>query len=267
MRVIKPHQWLVAAFLFLAYGGILSAQPPSGPPADLDNPGASMSALTVWLEKAYAGSDAPESVRMLMAIARGSQMGPTDGWFGPAQTRYTWDWLVRLHGKESATGITREKFRGVDSWFARLDRDRDGRITAEDLDWSDNSPYIRQLALARQIARAIDRDGNSKMTAAEWEAFFKKMAKDKGHITPEDLRDALFPPPTQPDPSKMAARPTPEILLKGLFNGELGSLLPGPNVGQEMPDFTLKTNDGKQSYSLSQWKGKKPIVLVFGSFT
>jgi hypothetical protein len=209
----------------------------------------------------------PESVRMLRAISRGAQMGPNDGWFGPAQTRYTWDWLVRLHGKDAAEGITKETFRGQESWFARLDRDKDGRITGDDLDWSDNAPYLRQLGLARQLGRPIDRDGNGKMSAEEWEAFFKQMAKDKGYVTPEDLRDALFPPPPPRVPGKEPSGPSPDTLLRGLFNGELGSLLAGPSVGQEAPDFTLKTNDGKQSYSLSEWRGKKPIVLIFGSFT
>src|SRR5262245_12515179 len=250
---------IVAALL--ASVGVASAQPPPGKsPAE-------MAALAEWLEKAYAGTQPPESVRMLMAITRGSQMGPGDGWFGPAQTRYTWDWLVRLHGQDAAEGITREKFRGQESWFARLDRNRDSRVTADDLDWPDNSPYLRQPAQARQLARAIDRDGNGKVSAEEWEAFFKKMARDKDHITPEDLRDALFPPPPPRTPGKEPAGPSPETLLKGLFNGELGSMLPGPKVGQEAPDFTLKTADGKQTFSLSQWRGKKPIVLIFGSFT
>ena len=58
-----------------------------------------------------------------------------------------------------------------------------------------------------------------------------------------------------------------EILLKGLFTGELGSPYEGPEVGALAPNFTLKTQDGKQAISLGQYRNKKPVVLIFGSFT
>jgi hypothetical protein len=41
----------------------------------------------------------------------------------------------------------------------------------------------------------------------------------------------------------------------------------GPNVGQQAPDFTLRTLDGKTKVRLSDFRGKKPVVLVFGSYT
>ena len=39
------------------------------------------------------------------------------------------------------------------------------------------------------------------------------------------------------------------------------------NVGDTAPDFSLKTLDGKETVTLSQFKGKKPVVLIFGSYT
>ena len=38
-------------------------------------------------------------------------------------------------------------------------------------------------------------------------------------------------------------------------------------VGDEAPDFQLETYDKKASVQLSAWEGKKPVVLVFGSYT
>ena len=38
-------------------------------------------------------------------------------------------------------------------------------------------------------------------------------------------------------------------------------------VGDVAPDFTLKTLDGKKTVKLSSFKGKKPVLLVFGSYT
>jgi hypothetical protein len=38
-------------------------------------------------------------------------------------------------------------------------------------------------------------------------------------------------------------------------------------VGDNAPDFKLKTLDGKKTVSLSSFKGKQPVSLVFGSYT
>ena len=38
-------------------------------------------------------------------------------------------------------------------------------------------------------------------------------------------------------------------------------------VGDLAPDFTLITKDGKSKVTLSDFRGKKPVVLIFGSYT
>jgi len=38
-------------------------------------------------------------------------------------------------------------------------------------------------------------------------------------------------------------------------------------VGDAAPDFKLKTKDGTRDVQLSGFKGKRPVVLVFGSYT
>jgi cytochrome oxidase Cu insertion factor (SCO1/SenC/PrrC family) len=40
----------------------------------------------------------------------------------------------------------------------------------------------------------------------------------------------------------------------------------GPDVGKPAPDWTLKSQDGKQEVELSKLKGK-PVLLIFGSWT
>lgn len=39
------------------------------------------------------------------------------------------------------------------------------------------------------------------------------------------------------------------------------------NVGDAAPDFKLKAKDGSSEVRLSTFKGRRPVVLVFGSFT
>lgn len=38
-------------------------------------------------------------------------------------------------------------------------------------------------------------------------------------------------------------------------------------VGDAAPDFKLKTRDGSREVTLSSFKGKRPVVLIFGSYT
>ncbi len=233
---------------------------PAGPPAD-------PAAAAAWLEKAYGDKTPPEAVRMLIAIARGSQMGPNDGWFGPCQTRYTWQWLAKAHGVDPAKGISRSKFRGKPEWFARLDRNKDGVIGADDLDWSDESQYVQMAYMVNRVFRRLDGSGDGKVTRAEWDKFFEKAAGGKDHLTGEDLRDALLAGVGGGGGFRPGDGPNPATLVRGLFAGEIGSLNEGPKVGQPAPDFTLKTHDGRQTVRLSELTGSKPVVLVFGNFT
>ena len=40
-----------------------------------------------------------------------------------------------------------------------------------------------------------------------------------------------------------------------------------PRAGDLAPDFTLFDIEGKDSVTLSDFRGKRPVALVFGSFT
>ncbi len=208
-----------------------------------------------------------EVVKMLSAIANGSRMGPGEGWFGPGKGRYDWKWLAARLDADRDGRVSEKEFKGPAGLFRRLDRDRSGEIKADDLDWSESSPFVRLSGMAKSWTARVDGNSNGRISAAEWEAFFKRAARGKDHLTPDDLRDALL---VQPPPPKNAPReggPTPAILLAGLASGELGSFFEGPGIGDVAPNFTLPTHDGKRTISLRDYRGKKPVVLIFGSFT
>ena len=40
-----------------------------------------------------------------------------------------------------------------------------------------------------------------------------------------------------------------------------------PRVGDPAPDFTLSDIRGENTIRLSDFRGKKPVALIFGSFT
>lgn len=207
--------------------------------------------------------------KMLASILSGSMMGPGDGWFAPSELRHDWNWLATKHGLKGKDELRPSQFRGPRALFAALDRDGNGLIRDDDFDWSDAAPFVRQLDHARQWVGRGDRNGDRKLTKEEWDAIFQRAANGKDHLTPDEVRAMFFPPPPPrqmpaPPPGMM---PSQRTLLTGLFSGELGSAQPGPKLGAMAPDFTLTTENGKQTVTLSDYRGKKPIVLIFGSFT
>ncbi|HZV03961.1 MAG TPA: deiodinase family protein [Gemmataceae bacterium] len=223
-------------------------------------------AAAALLESAYEGQTPPEAVRMLAAVLRGSQMGAGEGWFGPAQTRYSWKWLADRCGVDPVKGeIPRKRFPGSDVLFARLDRDKNGVISPDDFDWSDRSPYVQMSYMANRLFRKLNAEGNGRLTKDELLQFFDKAAQGKDHLSADDFRDALLGGLFRRyQPSDM---PSQAVLIRGLFAGELGSMNEGPKLNDPAPDFTLKTVDGKETIQLAKRFAAKPVILVFGSFT
>jgi hypothetical protein len=169
--------------------------------------------------------------------------------------------------------VKADEFSGPVELFERLDRDRNGELTADDFDWSDASPFLRQQGQAGQWFSRIDTSSNGRITSDEWQQFFSKLAGEKGYVSREDLRMALFPPapksgpPSAPGSAPGQDGPSKWTLLLGILSGELGSLRAGPAIDQQAPDFELETQDHKQTFRLSSVQNEKPVVLVFGSFT
>jgi hypothetical protein len=210
-----------------------------------------------------------EFVQMYRAIASGRMSG-NDGWFKPSQCRYDWKWLAARCDANKDGKITPAELGGSPTLFEGLDRDRDGGITSADLDWSDSSPFLRQLQQARQMLQPWDGDGDQKLTKAEWDTLFQKLSRGKEQIDAVDLMKLLPRPPGPPSgarPPTGSMMPRKELLLERLWTGELGSPFAGPKLGDPAPEFTLKTHDGKQKISLFQYRYQKPVVLIFGSFT
>jgi hypothetical protein len=203
-----------------------------------------------------------EFVQMIVALLEG-ELGPEQGWFHSAQSRYSWTWLAERHKIGLDGAIPRKKFLGSGERFDLLDRNRDGQLTAADFDWSERSALVKQVDQLNGWFRRLDANSNGRISRQEWEAFFKRAAGDKGYLTPEDLQEALAPP----RPASRQDGPSLPTLLRGLFQGEIGSSHEGPKVGEQAPDFTLNTHDGTRSVKLSEYRDRKPVVLIFGSFT
>lgn len=214
-----------------------------------------------------AWPDHPEWLDMYTDIIQGSQLTPTVGWFrrAVAQTRFDWKATQKRYDRDKDGRIARDEFPGSDADFTRLDRDRDLALTPADFDFS---AHALAPSPGMTLFMRADRDGNGKVTREELDAYFQKAdSGGLGYLTLSDLQDAFRPTPPNPQAAQSQSGPTKETLLRALFSQELGSLQPGPVLGEIAPDFTLKTTDGKKEVTLSKTVGPKPLVLVFGNFT
>jgi Ca2+-binding EF-hand superfamily protein len=211
----------------------------------------------------------PEFAEMLAAIlVNGSKMGPNSGWFHPSQSRYSFSWLAGRFDLNKDGLLTADELKGSAPLFRALDRDGDEAVTSEDFDWSAGSRYLQGRAQARGRFAAMDQNGNGRVTWEEWEKAFTRATKGKSYITQDDLADLLYPTPPTKGPKAVAPEgPSRATLLKGLFSGEIGSASEGPRLGQNAPEFSLETHDKARRISLADYRGKKPVVLIFGSFT
>jgi hypothetical protein len=248
--------WLAAALL-------AAADDPKKPPAP---PTAAHQREAAEVAQALRESwpDHPEWVDMLTGILEEEPMGPEFGWFRTAktQTRFDWDTMRRQFDRDRNGRVTRQELAASDADFARLDRNRDGVLTPPDFDFSGSSlaPSPGAFVFAR-----VDRDGNGRVTREELDAFFRASdSGGEGFLSLSDLQEAFAPPPSPP---AGAGRPSKATLVRGLFRREIGSLEPGPKLDESAPDFTLKSNDGKDDVTLSKLIGPQPVVLVFGNFT
>jgi thiol-disulfide isomerase/thioredoxin len=235
-------------------------QKPSGPPSDTRQ----REAAEVIAALNESWPDHPEWVDMLTGILQGEPMGPEFGWFRTAktQTRFNWDATRKQFDRDHDGRVTRQELAASVADFARLDRNRDDVLTPADFDFSGSAlaPSPGALVFGR-----IDRDGNGKVTREEIEAFFEAADEGaQGFLSLADLQEAFAPPSSAPAGS---GRPSKASLVRGLFRHEIGSLEPGPKLGDSAPDFTLKPPGGKTEVTLSKLIGPKPVVLVFGNFT
>lgn len=133
-------------------------------------------------------------------------------------------------------------------WLAsRMDADGDGQVSSEE--FLGSADFFKRL----------DRNGDGVLTPADFDWSFKPpSAPPKGARTGDG----------KPDPPKSGGgMPPREVLLQGLFNGEIGSPYEGPRIGQRAPRFVLPTHDGARTVALADHIGRKPIVLIFGSLT
>lgn len=189
-----------------------------------------------------------EARAMLDAIMTGDRLRPNVGWFALSKSGTALDWSTVI-GKLDANQnqqISPDEV-GHEQWFASMDRDQDGKVTASDFEW-ESIPGIP--------------------SAERNEASSQHKAADRGdHAASDGEASKREPEARREKRSRPSSNLSREVLIYGLARQEIGSHQPGPSVGEIAPDFVLATADRSQKIRLHEQLGGKPIVLVFGNFT
>ena len=149
--------------------------------------------------------------------------------------------------------------------FARLDRNRDGHITEDDMNWSERNPWVQQSYMVGRLFRKIDPNGDGKLSREEWMAFFDKASNGKNEMTSEELRDAwlggMLPEATWRRTNDR--NPAERIVRRRSQVAELRAR----NSTNPRPTLLRRLRMDGERFSSRMWSRSKPVVLVFGNFT
>lgn len=223
----------------------------------------------IWqaVRPALAEGRQPELVAELIALfADPNPLQPTTGWYHEGRSRFGWNRLAARNDADKDGAISPAELGAPKrpwAWKA-LDRDGDRKVTPEDLDWSRRSSWVRGDRPALRRFREFDADSDGRISTEEWGRAFTAVSQGKEFISIEDLRKTLTLPP---EPRFRFSFRYRWNRARVTLTGDLGSLFEGPKLEGAAPDFALTTQDGRERIRLSQFRGHKPVVLVFGSFT
>ncbi len=147
--------------------------------------------------------------------------------------------------------------------------DSDGNRQIQKKEWQEFCNRVLKakpsgFGIMARVAKAglsfLDTNKNKQLDAAELDAWFASQDKDKsGSLAAKEIVQAR--PKTASAGS--SARGGQNRRTRG--NGGRGSSIV---VGQVAPDFDLpKIHDAKETVKLSSFANKKPVALIFGSYT
>jgi Ca2+-binding EF-hand superfamily protein len=230
------------------------------------------------------------------AAQRGGRGAPAD----------VWGFLADKYDADKNGKITPAEYgRGVDK-FGGYDRDGDGQITKDDFSGGNSrrrggrrrtATNTVSASLSRLLAKNSDTNEDGEVTQGEWRKVLATLDGDQDSIiSPKELSGIMCAAlggrtlslrAVQRRSRHIDANKDGKVQLaemSGMFgkldkNGdkviskaELGSTRPTrsgpPRVGEAAPDFNLPlVADKKTLVRLSRFKGKKPVALIFGSYT
>ncbi len=139
----------------------------------------------------------------------------------------------------------------LESAVDRMDTGGDGQVDAAEFASaskgkkfaSEPSPTMRGTDPWKSVLDGVDKDSDGRASKIELVSFFNSRDDGDGVWT---LRRR------QPGAGRGAGASRPKT---------------GPEVGSQAPDFVLRSLESRSDVALSSFRGKKPVALIFGSYT
>ncbi len=222
------------------------------------------SVLVEAQEKSARANPAPSAATNVTHDAEGAEL---IGDYSPIRTgksRYDWTWLAKHYDKNGDGKIGPRELPVSTEDFDRLDQTWDGMLTAVDFDWSADGPLCRQKETTFALFKSVDVNSDGRLTPDELQTLIERQSREKGYLDEEDLERLIYLPRVLKARREYQSRAT-HITFQADDQGRLPKNLPEP--GTLAPDFELHSPDGKRSVRLSSFRGKNPVVLIFGCFT
>lgn len=153
--------------------------------------------------------------------------------------------LARLLGLRGDAKMTRD---GLSAWVKRHDGNGDGAVEPSELE----EVFLTRRSRTSAV-RTLDADKDGKLAASEITSVFTAADADgDGVVSGSDLGAQ----------ARNAGGRNRQRGRRG--RGDAAGV---PQPGDAAPDFTLPTKDGKSQVTLSAFAGKRPVALIFGSYT
>lgn len=157
--------------------------------------------------------------------------------------------------------------------FKTVDADGDGKLSKAELEkmagrlgnrpqrpnaqpQPESAPTKPENAASADVLfRLLDADRDGKLSKEELEDAAKLMQRDRN-------KDGVLEPSELGGPND--GRRPGEVITPAAKGERHSDTL---KVGDEAPDFTLPDKTGKSEVTLSSFRGKRPVVLIFASYT
>lgn len=180
------------------------------------------------------------------------------------KSRYDWKWLAARYDKDEDERISRHELPCSKADFERLDQTWDGVLSPVDFDWSANGQLCVQKETTFALFKSADVNSDGRLAADELRALIEQQTLQKGYLDERDLEKLIYLPRVLKARAEYKSRAT-HITFQLDDQGRLPTNLPEP--GMLAPDFELRSPDGQTTVRLSSFRGRKPVVLIFGSLT
>ncbi len=201
-----------------------------------------------------------------------------------------WNLLRKNHDGDGDGVITKAEYPRGDVRFGNFDRDGDGKLTAADFP---ADAFVN--GFNSSLVRMADGDRDGKVTTSEWETATKELDADgDGVIAPTELAAKMGPGAATKfdlfllsfDQDQDGRFTTADLAIAfrdldvdgdGTLQGKETQRWqatgkrprgPLPKIGDAAPEFDLpRADDDKKRIALANYRGERPVALIFGSYT